>query len=266
MEAPGAAEVVARARTFAAARGSALERTRLAELTGDAPRGSTRKALGALQDPEGAFALAPGGEPGLSGTLAALAALDDVDELGASDELERAAAWLAQAQQPDGGWSPPAGGEAGRLVASGLVGGFLAKTPCGRTSVLRAVGAFLGAHWSPERVRGGDFGALVAYAQFFANHPSEVGDEALQWCGRELERGFRSGRLSALRAARVLALCRAGALPGGRLGAGEIANALLAEQERDGGWPAPGCDRSLRVAATLDALAALRRLGGSIPC
>ena len=58
----------------------------------------------------------------------------------------------------------------------------------------------------------------------------DVADEALQWCGRELERGFRIGAFDAVRVARVFVLCDAPALPGARLAAAEVREALLRAQ------------------------------------
>jgi hypothetical protein len=110
-------------------------------------------------------------------------------------------------------------------------------------------------------VKGGRaWGVLVAYAHCFANTSHEEGDPILQWCGRELERGFRTRLFDAVRAARVLVLCDAGAIPGARFAAGELVAGVLAEQQADGGWldpadPAPAA----RVAHSLLALSALSR-------
>jgi hypothetical protein len=83
----------------------------------------------------------------------------------------------------------------------------------------------------------------------------------MQRCGRELEGGYRSGKLDAVGAARVFVLCEAHALPGARIRADEAAAALLASQQEDGGWPAAdSVDLRARVDATLDAVVALRWL------
>jgi len=58
----------------------------------------------------------------------------------------------------------------------------------------------------------------------------------------------------------VFVLCDAAALPGARLRAGEIAEALLASQAADGGFgAAPG-----RLRATCQAALALRHLGPAL--
>jgi hypothetical protein len=243
-------DAFARARRFVDARGDEQARLRLAAALGDVSSDRLESALR---------------WSGVRGTLAALAALDAARALHAS-EVERIARWLEAAQRDDGSWAiEPDAPEAQRIVATGLLAGFLAKTSCARPASLRSAGAFLATRWGPERVQGGDFGAIAGYAHFFANTPHELSDAGLQWCGRELERGFRSGRLAAWQAARVLALCDARALPGARLGADEIVLSLLAEQAADGGWLDAGAEAACRVAVTIDAAVALARLGGATP-
>ena len=108
-------------------------------------------------------------------------------------------------------------------------------------------------------MQSGEYAPLLAYAHALTSIDSELTDEALVWCGRELEKGWRSARFSTLQLARVLLRARAKALPGAQIEASEITTALLAAQERDGGWPAePGADR---VDSTLEAVEALLRLG-----
>jgi hypothetical protein len=136
-----------------------------------------------------------------------------------------------------------------------MLAGYLGKTPYARPATLDAASAWLAASWAPEQVRSGDWRAIAAWAHFFANVPHELADAARQWFGRELERGFLTGRFDAVRTARVLLWCDATAIPGARLRAGELRDRILAEQQPDGGWASP----SARVGHTLDALAALTR-------
>lgn len=222
----------ARAAAFVAAHGDPLERRRAAALLGRA----SPRAL--LED------LAPARSP--AAALALLRVADDLRLLRAPT-AEATVSWLASVQAEDGGW--------GDLFTTGMLAGFLARTPFARPATLDAAGAWLARHWAPERVKGGDWEAIAAFAHFFANAPHEDADAALQWCGRELARGFASGRFDAVRTARVLLWCDAAAIPGAPLSAGELRSRILAEQAPDGGWPSPRA----RVAHTLDALAALTR-------
>jgi hypothetical protein len=250
---------LARARAFVRAHGDALARTRLETALGEAPPAALVEALRPLARPEGAFAAGPA-EPGsFAGTFAALTWLDEARALDTA-EATGAVAWLTAAQQPDGAWDPPGACAGGRLVATALTAALLARTPCARPAPRRRAAAFLAAHWAPERVAGGEFGALAGFARHWAHVDHELSDPALQWCGRELERGFREGRLDALQAARVLVLCDARSLPGSRLDADRVVHALAASQDEDGGWRA-GAPDPLRVAATVEGALALARLG-----
>lgn len=262
MTAAGIDAALARARAFVAAAGDALARTRLAAALGEAEaRRALREALAARQGDDGAVAR-PGEAPGLAGTAAALVWLDEAGDLG-SAVARRAAARLAAAQEADGAWTPPGCACAhGRIVATGLLAGLLARCAATRPATLRRAGDFLAAHWGPERVQGGDPGAIAGFASFFANVPHELSDAALQWCGRELERGVRTGRIDARSAARVLVLCDAHGLPGARLAPAELVRGLLAAQAGDGGWGDAGLPPAARVDATVEAATALRRLAG----
>jgi hypothetical protein len=236
----GVGEAIARAQGFVAAHGDALQRARAAALGDPARRDEVSALLPAIESDE-----------------AALAALALLDALGVrrGPAVERAVARVAAAQQPDGRFALAGDPVAGTAAVAGL----LARTACVRPSVLRAAGDWLAAHWSPERVAGGDAAAIAGWASFFANAEHELSDAGLQWCGRELERGFRTGAIGALAAARVLVACDAPALPGARLAAGELALSLVAAQAADGGFEA-GLPERERVEATLDALAAWQRL------
>jgi hypothetical protein len=150
-----------------------------------------------------------------------------------------------------------------RLQCLGLLGGYLARSPYVRPEVLDAVGDALAARFTPDLLEGFRWDNLAAYAHFFANAPHEASDGILQWCGRELERGFRTRQFDALRTARVLCLCDAHALPGARVDAAELVLALLTEQGPDGSFGPPGASGEERVENTLAGLVALRFLDGS---
>lgn len=244
-----------RAAAFVAARGDDLARRRAAALLGRIPPTDVADALA----------------DGLAGADAA--ALERVlgicDDLGvlASPCVEKACARLTELQRADGGWGAPDDGEDALVRATGMLAGYLAKTRFARPATLEAAGDRLAALWSPDRVRGA-FESLAAYAHYFANADHEQSDPLLQWCGRELERGFRRGDFGALQAARVFALCHAHALPGARLTRDELLQALAAAQAPDGGFEPTPCGEAAdarRVEATLQALAAFAKLGGS-PC
>ncbi len=265
------------ARGFLAARGGARDARRAAALVAmprerqeqrqaGERRDAFRAALAAEQTEAGAFAL-PEFPGALAGTLYALATLDDLGALS-GEAVARAVAWLEREQTEAGSWVVAGAGHAGHnehaehaeTVVTGLLAGYLAKTPYARPAGLRRAGRFLGAHWSPAQVRTGDCGAIAGFAHFFANTPHESADAALQWCGRELERGYRAGRLSAPQVARILTLCDTVSLPGARLGLGDIVVDLVREQAGDGGWE-PAAPLAARLAATWAAAVALSRAG-----
>jgi hypothetical protein len=221
-----------RAAAFVAAHGDALERRQAAALVGEAPPREVLEQLAPARSVPGALAL--------------LRVAADLGLLR-SAPVEATGAWLTSVQAGDGSW--------GDLFTTGLLAGFLARTPHVRPAVLEAAGAWLARQWAPERVRSGDWHAIAAFAPFFANAPHDAADAALQWCGRELGRGFASGRFDAVRTARVLLWCDAHAIPGAQLDAAGLRARILAEQAPDGGWPSP----TAPVAHTLDALVALTR-------
>jgi hypothetical protein len=226
-------------------------------------REGARSLLAALAETQ-----APGGalrawsEAGPDAPLAAtLGVLAKLDALGLLDHPlgERAAGFLLAAQQADGGWDEPDADEERRIALTGDAAGLLAKAPFARSSALARAERFLAAHWSVARVQGPRYAPILAYVHALAHVPSELADEALQWCGRELERGFRTQALGGLAVARVFLSARARALPGCGVEASEVVARLLAAQAPDGGWPGePGAPRA---AATLDAVEALLRLG-----
>ncbi|MCG8587880.1 MAG: hypothetical protein MJE66_01170 [Proteobacteria bacterium] len=197
----------------------------------------------------------------LAGVGQALGSLDDLRGLFAP-LVGRVVSGLAEAQQGDGSWGrdpelPPTH----RRFATGMLGGYLAKTRSVRPETLHAAGDFLAEGWSPDHVADGDWPAIAAHAHFFANTRHEASDEILQWCGRELERGFRARRFEARQVARVLLYCDAIALPGTQLTRVELLEALLGEQGRDGGFAILEMGGPARRAApTFDAMLALVRL------
>jgi hypothetical protein len=246
MSAAGEGDAVARARAFVRAQGDALQRARANALFAADERNTVCSLLGTIADAKSA--------------ATAIAVLDAIG-VRRGAEVERAVAILSAAQRDDGSWSlGDEPDEGARVVTTAQIAGHLAKTSCARPKVLRGAGAFLAARWGPELVQGGDPQAIAGLAQWYANTNDELSDAALQWCGRELERGFRSGAIDALATARVFALCDAQALPGARLTADEVVLSLAAMQATDGGFGAGFDPIPRRVEATLDALAALARL------
>ena len=106
--------------------------------------------------------------------------------------------------------------------------------------------------------------ALAAFAHFFTNVHHDLADEALQWCGRELERGFRTRQFDAIATLRVLLYCDADALPGLRIETEELLDLLLAEQSDDGGFYTACLGESAasqtRVAVTIESMRSLLAL------
>ena len=90
----------------------------------------------------------------------------------------------------------------------------------------------------------------------------EQSDEVLQWCGRELERGYRAQRFDAVATARILVDCGASSLPGAQLKAADLVLALLAgaRPATAARRPRAGATPPLRVPHALDGLTALVRL------
>lgn len=230
----GVDEAVRRAAAWLAGHGDPLVCRCAAVLAGVEPREGVLAELG----------LEPAS---VSQALARLRLLDDLGALG-TPAAERVVAFLVARQGEDGSWA----GGAERVLTTATVAGELGKTPFVKPSVLDEAGAFLAPHWSPERVQGFDLPAVAAWSVFFANVLHELADEGLQWCGRELERGYRTGRFDPVETARVLLACGARALPGGRVAAPELVEAVCASQRDDGSFGAPP--------RTYDALAALVRL------
>jgi len=271
-----------RAGEFVAREGAELDRVYFATLLRERDATALLSGLAGLQRGDGAIADwrssaiagwrgSAAGEAGAASTRRALSLLD---ALGLLDHPipEAAAAFFIARQGADGGWGAPEDSAAARVARTGEAGGLLAKSPFARPAVLRAAERFLAERWSVEALRAGGCAAILAYVHLLAAFPaaeSEIADEALQWCGRELERGFRSGAFSAVEVAQVFCRARARALPGARMEAAELAAAIAAAQQADGGWPAPGAAPqpagalpagAARLDATLLAVEALLRL------
>jgi hypothetical protein len=248
-----------RAARFVAQQAGELEHTYCETLLRERPASALLAALARRQAADGSFA--PWRPLDANPEAASRRALAWLGALALTDHAlpEGAVAFLAKQQAPDGGWGSPALPAELRIAVTGETSGLLARTPFARESLLARAEAFLARHYSPDVLQSGAYAPLLAYAHAFASLPSELADEALVWCGRELEKGWRSAHFTTLQLARVLLRAHAKALPGAQIEAREVALSLLAAQERDGGWRAePGVDR---VDATLEAVEALLRLG-----
>jgi hypothetical protein len=216
----------------------------------------------ARQQADGAVARLEGGAPAdLGSTAEALEGLADLRLL----ELpcaEQAARFVLASQLSDGSFGPAEESEReARLQLCGRLAPVLARMLCVPLDGLEALGAFLAASFSVERVQRGGYEDLAPFLPFFAIHPHELSDAALQWCGRELERSFRGGRLSALEAGRIFVRSDAISLPATRLDGSEIVPALLASQHADGSFGDGAAEAGARLGDTLDAVLLLLRLG-----
>jgi hypothetical protein len=237
-----------RAASFVDVHGDALARARAAALVGRAPASDAVAQLA----------------PARSDAASLRHALEICDDLRALGD-PRAAEWAEQLvphQAGDGGFASGLALEA-RLFETGMIAGHLAKTRSARPALLHAAADFLAGHWTPDRVQGGSWRAIAAYAHCFANADHDESDAILQWCGRELGRAFVTRAFDAVRTARVLVYCDAHGLPGAQLAREDLVVALMTEQGADGGFSKWEGERARdAVASTLDALVALRRLGG----
>ncbi len=200
----------------------------------------TVRFLESRQHPDGAYRVRGGsGAPDECGTSDASGELETSAEPGASSgpSLEADVFW------------------------TGMVAGLLGRLPVARPEGLEAAGGWLAERFSPEVVEHDGFSALCAYAHFFTNVAHDLSDEALQWCGRALEKGFRSRRLEAVATLRVLLLCDAQAMPGASFDVGELLGRVLEEQAGDGGYAelSPG-GPATRTTQTFDAMLAIVRL------
>ncbi|HEY8154049.1 MAG TPA: hypothetical protein VII72_07980 [Myxococcota bacterium] len=254
----GIAQARVRAARFVEERGDPAAVRRAAVLIGAEPLAGAQSALEEWAERSGVFR-APGGvDP--RAALPVLRGLADLRALDCPLALRIAEA-LAKAQADDGSFGAAGSDEEERVYLTGRLAACLSGLRSVRQRLLDGAADHLAALFTPERVSGFAWRPLAAYTPLFTNVEHERADDVLQWCGRELERGFRAKGFDAVQAARIWVDCGAASLPGAKLAAGEIVLALLAEQAGDGGWPAPGGgDAAARVAHTLDALTALVRL------
>lgn len=245
-------EALARAAGYVEAEGGPLQGLRARALLGHEPGKALLDALAA----EGALAA---DDP--DALCRAFAMADAVTPLAGPD-VEAAIVRLTGRLGPDGSFGDGEEALETRIVRTGLLGGFLAKSLRMRPSVRDAIDRFLSGTWDADRVKTGESEPIAAYAHWFSLVDSELSDPALQWCGRELERGFRTRRFDAVTTARVFVLCDASALPGASLSVPELCEALANEQTGEGGWALSA--RALAgepVEAALDGMAALVRIG-----
>ncbi len=252
-------DAIRHAAAFVESSGDPLECDVARVLIGAQPLIEAIASIEATQRSDGAYA-GFDASPGLAATLRTLGVLDDLGALR-QPTVERACAYLSRAQADDGCWRSDAGAsEQDVLLTTGMMAGLLAKTRWARPETLAAAGDYLAAGWSPDRLRSEGWPTIAAFAHFFANAAHDLADEALQWCGRELERGYRTHRFDAVQTARVFTYCDAGVLPGTRITRAELVPVILAAQATDGGWLELGKDPlRTRVARTLDALVILAR-------
>jgi len=206
--------------------------------------------------------------PEIVGTLEALTLLADMGALHAPC-VERAVGFLAGVQRSDGSWGsagapmlesasdePVARVAEGRIFATGMLAGYLGRTRVVRPGVLRGAGGFLSKLSTPVRVKQGPWSWLAAFAHFYTNVYDEQADQALQWCGGELERGFRGRRFRSCETVRVLLYCEASALPAFGPEPAELLERLLDEQAPDGGFATceAGAAPVDRIGPTFDAM------------
>jgi hypothetical protein len=269
-----AAGALERALGFVCETGDALAQLRARVALQAEPASAFALAIAALQADDGSFAPfeapsrgwvgreleALGVHPRLRGTLEALALLSDARQDDAPC-AEAAVRFVEAAQQLDGCFASFAGApgdESAIVVLTGIAAGSVGRSRYARPEALADAGAWLGQRFAPERVEAGHLAERTAFAMYYSNAPDELSDEALQWCGRELERGFRSHALEALEVMQTLLACQAGSLPGASFAPEELLERLLGEQAGDGGFDAlsPG-GPLLRVAPTIDAMRAV---------
>ena len=229
------------------------------------------EALQALQQGDGSFApsdVSGGGwlgrelqsrgvDDALCGTLEALALFSEVRQDDAAC-VEAAVRFVEVRQRGDGSFAAGVSSGDAEIVITGVAAGSLGRSRYARPEILAAAGSWLGERFSPDRVEQGHFAERAAFAMYYSNAPDDASDEALQWCGRELERGFRSHACESLAVMQVLLACQVGSLPGATFAPEELLERLLEEQARDGGFDALAPEGpAARVGTTIDAMRAI---------
>jgi hypothetical protein len=191
-----------------------------------------------------------------AGTLQALGLHADVRQDSAPN-VEAAIRFIEALQAEDGSFGEEGTSSEvdGRIFTTALCAGCLGRSHFSRPEILMAAGDWLLERWSPEQIEGGQFGELAAFSIYYSNVPDDNSDDALQWCGRELEKGFRSRALEALAVMQVLSACQVGSMPGASFAPEELLERLLEEQAADGGFDALSPDGvAARVGPTIDAM------------
>ncbi|MCP5067289.1 MAG: hypothetical protein GY946_12055, partial [bacterium] len=207
---------IGRAHEFVAKQGSRTDILFLEALLRERPVEEFLTSLEQLQDVRGAIAAMDesGEEAGLASTARAFGRLLSLG-FGDHPVTERACAFLCRLQAADGAWALTRDADPlERIRWTGAIGGFLAGTPFARSSVLAAAEEFMAERWSVDLVKGSNYDPILAYTGLLTQVPSELADTALQWCGRELEQGFRNQVFSPLATVRVFLRAGVPALPG----------------------------------------------------
>ena len=273
-----AATALERGLAFVDAHGTPLARLRARALLGAVTAESCALEVAGQQRPDGSFpplGLAEGGAPALAGleqsgldeagrgTLEALVVFSDL-RTQHHPCIEGAARFMQSVQGVDGSWGLAETSPEARIVPTGMVAGLLGPTRVVRPEVLESAGEFLEGLFNLERVSALGWPVLTAFGLFFTHVGHEISDTALQWIGRELERGQQRRAWETVLTVRTLLHCQGSAIPGATLDPFLLVTDLLGEQGPDGGYAelAPGED-ALRVEPTLDAMAGTIRLCGS---
>lgn len=224
---------------------------------------------GALGFPDLPYAELSESDRKLIGTLEAMLIAGDAKALHAP-WVERGARFFEANQRGDGSFfegletgenADSVAGRDARVFWTAMIAGILGRTPFVRHDLLDAAGDFLAARFEPEAVENDGYSALLGYSHFFTNVAHDLSDEALQWCGRALEKGFRSRQIEGVATVRVLLTCDAQAMPGATFDVAELLERVLEEQGGDGGFAELSVEGpAARTTQTFDGMLALVRL------